>query len=317
MSSFPVGNVNLDTTFGALLVSALLSTTLWGVTCIQTYIYFSQKSRDRPIYKAIVALLFALDILDSALVAHFSYYYMVTHSANPLISLVPNWSCNVRSSVSFLSEFIIRMMFTIRVYKFSKKNLILIIWIISFSLIPMGITIFSTTDGFITHFFGKLWTSSAGSMIFIGSTVADLSIAISLCYLLHRSRTGFRRTDSLIRVLMMYTVNTGAIVALSGSIHIAIFVAIRPNLLHFIPYLILGKLHLNSYLASLNARETIREKFQNQDPILVESQFSPAMLGRARAGSIESGETRSGLGSTVPIPLSFSVASPSHRRNSL
>ncbi|TFK66415.1 hypothetical protein BDN72DRAFT_148293 [Pluteus cervinus] len=49
-------------------------------------------------------------------------------------------------------------------------------------------------------------------------TLTGLSIAISLCYLLHRSRTGFLRTDSTIRVLMVYTVNTGGIVALGALV---------------------------------------------------------------------------------------------------
>jgi hypothetical protein len=66
---------------------------------------------------------------------------------------------------------------------------------------------------------------------FAAGTSSDLSVALALCYLLRGSRTGFQRfvdashdfqtmiqnillrTDSLIRVLMMYTVNTGLIVA--------------------------------------------------------------------------------------------------------
>lgn len=68
---------------------------------------------------------------------------------------------------------------------------------------------------------------------FAAGTLSDLSVAIALCVLLFRARTGFRkytnsiiqtgcidsntiiltRTDSLIKSLVAYTVNTGLIVA--------------------------------------------------------------------------------------------------------
>ncbi|OBZ77094.1 hypothetical protein A0H81_03488 [Grifola frondosa] len=43
---------------------------------------------------------------------------------------------------------------------------------------------------------------------FAAVLTADFIIAISLCWLLARHRTGFQRTDSIIRILMLYSVNT-------------------------------------------------------------------------------------------------------------
>ncbi|TFK72649.1 hypothetical protein BDN72DRAFT_304172 [Pluteus cervinus] len=311
-SSLPDGNVNLDTTFGALLIGGLVSTALWGVTCVQTYTYFTQSSRDRPAYKAIILFLFAMDTFDSVLTGHFLYDYMVTHSADPLPSLFLTWSFNVRATVSFGSDFTIRMMFAMRVYKFSNKNLVPTTWIVTFSLIALGSGLFSIVKGFQVHSLARLHELlNAISVIFAATVAADLGITISLCYLLHKSRTGFRRTDSLIRVLMMYTINTGAISVLDGSIIMGIAITMPQNFLYDIPYLPLGKLHLNSYLACLNAREAIRERFQMQDPIFMESQI----LGRGRAPSIESGGTDSG--SAGPTGLPSSVVGPEHRPSSL
>ena len=41
------------------------------------------------------------------------------------------------------------------------------------------------------------------------STVTDVLLTSILVYSLHKSRTGIKRTDSMINVLIMYAVNTG------------------------------------------------------------------------------------------------------------
>ncbi|TFK72643.1 hypothetical protein BDN72DRAFT_835949 [Pluteus cervinus] len=275
-SSLHFRQANLDTSPGPVLIGGLISTALWGVTCVQTYTYFTRKSRDGPAYKAIIAFLFVLDVLDSVLLGHFLYFYLITHSTNPIASLPPPWSCTGRGIVSFLSDFIIRMMFGIRVYKFSQKNLILIIWITMISLIPFAFGLYSMSMAFQIHSYAHLEPpySIAVYVIFSANVVADLSIAISLCYLLYRSRTGFRRTDLLIRTLMVYTVNTGVIVALDTTFLLTTFVTMPQSLIYDIPYLPLVKLHLNAYLACLNAREAIQEKLQMQDLIFVESELT-------------------------------------------
>ncbi|KAF4569431.1 hypothetical protein EYR40_008412 [Pleurotus pulmonarius] len=65
----------------------------------------------------------------------------------------------------------------------------------------------------------------------------DVVIAFSLCVLLHRSRTGFQRSDSMINKLIA--------VAPTTFLYIAFFFC-------------LGRLYSNSLLATLNARKMIR-----------------------------------------------------------
>ena len=76
-------------------------------------------------------------------------------------------------------------------------------------------------------------------LIFAAGTASDLSVAIAMCVLLSGARTGFRkyeyslfqitfkrlteyliliRTDSLIKSLIVYSINTGSIVAYVPSI---------------------------------------------------------------------------------------------------
>lgn len=58
---------------------------------------------------------------------------------------------------------------------------------------------------------GHQWMSYYPLSVYTGT---DTIIAASLCYLLYTNRTGYRRTDSLLNTLMLYTVNTGIITSI-------------------------------------------------------------------------------------------------------
>ncbi|KLO19733.1 hypothetical protein SCHPADRAFT_898677 [Schizopora paradoxa] len=91
--------------------------------------------------------------------------------------------------------------------------------------------------------------------------MADLSIAAALCYHLAKSRgTHYIRTNSLVTSLMQYTIQTGLFAAFWSAGSILTF-GIRPQTeLPLIFYLPLSKVYVNALLASLNARESLREK---------------------------------------------------------
>ncbi|TFK72628.1 hypothetical protein BDN72DRAFT_302904 [Pluteus cervinus] len=271
-SSVSFTRTSLDKDLGALLIGGLVAMALWGVTCIQTYQYFTRKSLDGPAFKTKIAFLSALDIVDSTLTAHILYHYMVANYSNPLALLSEIWSA--LAGVTTVSDFIIRTMFTLRVYKFGNKNLIVTAWITILSLTGFVSGVYITIEAARTDSFMRLQRLSAVMCLnFASSNLADLTIAISLCYLLSRSRTGFRRTDSILRVLILYTMNTGLIVALDTSLLLAAYVMLPQSFVFFGFYFPLSKLYLSSYLAGLNARAALRDRLQNEGPLSINSQF--------------------------------------------
>lgn len=98
---------------------------------------------------------------------------------------------------------------------------------------------------------------------FATGAASDLSVTLASSWLLVKSRTGFRRTDTIINTLMLYTVNTGLIVSIDAALSLITYVAMPDNFVFLGFYLLLSKLYLNSYLAMLNARDDLREKFNN------------------------------------------------------
>ncbi|KAG0705845.1 hypothetical protein DFH29DRAFT_765923, partial [Suillus ampliporus] len=87
-----------------------------------------------------------------------------------------------------------------------------------------------------------------GSLAFI-----DIVIASSLCYLLATSHTGFAGTDSLIKNVMGYIINTGCLTSIS-SMAVMITCAVMPKNFNFLGLeFFVAKLYVNSFLALLNA----------------------------------------------------------------
>lgn len=62
-------------------------------------------------------------------------------------------------------------------------------------------------------------------MVNATGALTDTCIALALCYLLRRGRTGFRRTDTVVNRLVVVTVNTGLVTGVFGALGF-IFVSI-------------------------------------------------------------------------------------------
>jgi len=111
-----------------------------------------------------------------------------------------------------------------------------------------------TSLGIIYNTYSKFFQISYLLYLGFGSAVvADATIASALCIVLAKSRTGFRRTDSLVNILLVYTINTGL---LTGIVAVLCFIlyAVMLDTYIFI------KLYLNALLATLNARSNLRDQ---------------------------------------------------------
>lgn len=101
--------------------------------------------------------------------------------------------------------------------------------------------------------------SSVLYLNFATCVAGDLSVTLSLIWLLVKSRTGFRRTDNVIDTIMLYTVNTAFIVGIDSAISAITYLIMPSNFIFMAFYLLTSKLYLNAYLAMLNARDDMRK----------------------------------------------------------
>ncbi|KAG5718858.1 hypothetical protein E4T56_gene6370 [Termitomyces sp. T112] len=249
-----------NNTLGAILVGGLLSMALWGVTCSQTFTFFTRNPRDSSLFKALIAFLWMLDTFDSVLNCHILYFYLVSNYLNPLAITRPIWSVMIHVAITSISDFLIRSMFAQRFYRLSKGNLIITTWIMAVSTLDLVCGFVITAKAFGISSYAELDELSTWFYInFASGTASDFSVALSLSWMFVRSRTGFRRTDDLVNTLMTYTVYTGLIVGIDAALGMIFYTVMPSNFIFLAFYLLLSKLYLNSYLAVLNARDGLRK----------------------------------------------------------
>ncbi|KAG6376572.1 hypothetical protein JVT61DRAFT_1550 [Boletus reticuloceps] len=88
----PILPFSVDNTLGALLIGSLVAAAFWGVTSVQTYIYYHRYPDDPLFLKLVVVVLWILDTFDACLTSHIAYHYLVTNYMNPKSIAIPVWT---------------------------------------------------------------------------------------------------------------------------------------------------------------------------------------------------------------------------------
>ncbi|KAL5505087.1 hypothetical protein ACEPAH_7750 [Sanghuangporus vaninii] len=259
------GDTSYDNSIGAILIGGFISIFLYGVTCLQVFIYYQRYPRDKRSVKNFVYLIWAIDSFDAVLAVQICYYYLVSNYANPLAISSPVWSLKLHVLITSVSDFIVRSLFVRRIYTLSHGNKLIAISILALSVIDLVVGIIITVRAFgIPTFAGLTAVTKLFYLNFATNITADMAVASILSYYLWINRTGSRRTDSLVKKLVLYTVNTGFITVIDALLGLICY-AVMPTTLVFIAfYLNLSKFYVNSYLASLNVRKTLLLSMKGQ-----------------------------------------------------
>jgi len=265
----------IDNTLGALFLGNLTAAILYGVTCVQTFMYFQNYSRDTLSLRITVFFLWICDTVHIAIVTHSVYFYAVTNFSNPLALGDATVSVMSHLIITSISDITIRYVFGRRLWQLSGGNVPLAISIGVTSLVVFCSSMAFTSLGIRYKAYSKFYKISYLLYLALGSgVVVDTIMALALCIVLAKSRTGFRRTDSLINVLMMYTINTGlltSIVALLGLI----MYAVMPQTYACLAIIFnLSKLYFNALLATLNARSGLRDQMNRPITVLPVSEIA-------------------------------------------
>ncbi|KAK0201665.1 hypothetical protein DFS33DRAFT_1349111 [Desarmillaria ectypa] len=274
--------MGLDSTYGSAFVGLIAASILYGVMLIQTCIYFNRNDSRDPVYvRSAVALLCILDTVHLILCIMTLYWHLITNFSNVSSLDHLTWSMNVQTGFNGFIALIVECVFARRVYILSR-NIFITTTIVVLSCFHFGLGIVFTLKSFRLGSMGEfqqlIWVTSAGNG---SSAAADILIAASLCFYLYRSRTGYSRTDSLISTLIVYSVTTGLVSSLIGIVIVITF-AVMPNNYIWLAFCwVGGKCYVNSFLASLNCRCSLREKAaQSSDKTFTHlSHFQAASAG--------------------------------------
>ncbi|KAL0057475.1 hypothetical protein AAF712_015511, partial [Marasmius tenuissimus] len=90
------------------------------------------------------------------------------------------------------------------------------------------------------------------------AAAGDVYITGALSFLLHRSRTGFPRSDVIITRLIHFTVNTGLLTTCCAVGSLVSILAAPTTFVYIAFFFTIGRLYANSLMCTLNARSYIR-----------------------------------------------------------
>ncbi|KAH8995517.1 hypothetical protein EDB86DRAFT_1095667 [Lactarius hatsudake] len=264
MSGHAVADIR--NTYGCTFIGLIISVMLFGITTLQTWIYYwKYGNRDQKALKLFIAVVFLLDALHTSLCVYSIYWYLVLNFGNVEILDVSLWAMNVQVDVNTLIDYMVQLFYARRVYIVGGSVIIpIIIVIFGTACLTLGLvfTVRVTTI--------RLWSRYASlipvTCIGLGSAVAaDILIAVSMCWFLYHKRTGFARTDSVIMTLMTYSVQSGLLTSVF-TCAVLISFAIAPSTMYsYMLFFPMSKFYANSLLAMLNSRDYVRSRSESTD----------------------------------------------------
>ncbi|KZT68544.1 hypothetical protein DAEQUDRAFT_727637 [Daedalea quercina L-15889] len=251
---------SLDNLLGATFIGIILSTVIYGITCLQVYLYYTQYCRnDGRAVKLFVAFLMTLDTFHVALLATVYYYYTVTHFGDFVTLQADTWSLSAQVTVGGFLSCLVQFFFAYRLYNFSGKQLWLPTSICIISLGQLGTSTAYTAVGWTNRFFNE---SQKATPYVTAGLVCDIAcdslIAASMIYFLRKKRTMFHKTQMALDLMITYTLNTCLLTTVFTVICFITWYTETDTLIYSIFYFILVRLYSCSLVSTLNTRDNIK-----------------------------------------------------------
>ncbi|KAG6915483.1 hypothetical protein DXG01_011314 [Tephrocybe rancida] len=106
----------LDNTVGALLLGAVGAAFLYGFTTLQTFWYFHRWSKDSPLHRYSVGILWFLDTVHLAFVVHAVYTYIATGFGQFAGLEIMLWSVKAQIAINVIVVLMVQSLYSYRVW---------------------------------------------------------------------------------------------------------------------------------------------------------------------------------------------------------
>ncbi|KAE9410648.1 hypothetical protein BT96DRAFT_871622 [Gymnopus androsaceus JB14] len=269
--------IPLDSSLGALFIGIILSTAVYGVTCLQAYNYFMHHSfNDRWFLKLFVIVLWVVDTLHVALLAIFYYGYTVTNFGDYEFLAKVYWPLTIQVLIGDIITVAIHMFFACRIYLLSGKKLVIPSAICLIDLAQFC-ECFKRPRVFLNVHVMDLALATAKNCnlllncpqflnlgllpISIGMT-DDTIVTASMIYYLRKSRSSFKQTNHIVNTLVTYTINTGLLTTIF-TLACLLLLSIQDSptsLIFALFFFIEVRLYTCSFMSVLNSRTALRER---------------------------------------------------------
>ncbi|KAH9022159.1 hypothetical protein EDB85DRAFT_379932 [Lactarius pseudohatsudake] len=253
-SESPVASPDVIKLAAPLLFGPVFNWLLYGVLCVQIYVYSYNFPMDRRSIKFLVYFVFLLDTIQTALTGADMYYWFVAGFGNVERLGTSHFTPIDIAVITTVISFIVQGYFCYRIWVLNERSS-WICWVIAVAAVTQLLAAmwacaksFTAENHVISKTGVYLWA--------ISSALADILIAVAMTLLLRRASSNFS-SFVLIRVVRL-TIETNALTATLAITTLVLFAAF-PNELYLVYTVeILGKVYSNTLLVSLNNRIYLR-----------------------------------------------------------
>ncbi|KAJ7708770.1 hypothetical protein B0H17DRAFT_1324896 [Mycena rosella] len=261
----PLTQAQFSETYGGSLICCMVSLPIYGISLLQVHMYYMNYPLDNKWIKIMVALLVIFESAHTWMTCHTVYHYSILSYSNPLSLIDGEWSVYTANALGIPIVLLIQIYFSRMVYLLAHKKWKLLVIIVFGLLIvaQIGFGIYTCVERFKIWELPKLKALVYPALVPLYGirVVSDAITAGALCLVLYDAtiHTLFHGSSKLFKTLIIYAMNrfilTTVVVIVQTSVLLAKPASIWAMVLEFITV----HLYVNSLLATLNARKSLRE----------------------------------------------------------
>ncbi|KAI0280489.1 hypothetical protein BGY98DRAFT_320842 [Russula aff. rugulosa BPL654] len=241
-----------------ILFGPMINWALYGVLCVQTYVYSYNFRDDRRLLKIMVYFVFLLETVQTALTGADVYYWFIAGFGDLEGLKKSRFSpIDIPTMDAFIS-LIVQVFFCYRIWTLSKR-----LW--WFCIVIAILSVTQTTGAL----WGGLKSAALGKyavfkpslyLWLITSAAVDILIAVTMTCLLRRSRDNENRCSHYVlpRIARL-TVETNTLTTTIAIVSLALYIGFPNDIYYACPTAVIGKLYSNTLLVTLNNRIYFRD----------------------------------------------------------
>ncbi|KAN0073598.1 hypothetical protein V8E55_012205 [Tylopilus felleus] len=247
-----------DTTIGTLLVGIFLNTYLYGLVTYQFAVYYRTKFNDRPTTRYMVFFLFILDTFHSASVIYMAWNYAVTNYNNPAALGLTVWPYSFTPLATALAALVTQVYLGFRIWRLTNSKFLYRVAILL--AIPSFILgLMCSVEAWAIRFLSELPRLTPLVIAWLSmQVVVDTFITTTLVIVFSRSRTGFKKTDTILNRFIRAAVQTGLFVGIFSLGDLITFIVLPNTNLYGMFAIPIGRIYSNTLLDTLLTREMLK-----------------------------------------------------------
>ncbi|KAJ7182488.1 hypothetical protein C8R43DRAFT_6088 [Mycena crocata] len=265
--------IDAATAVGPVFIANILNWMLMGTLIMQVYTYYQKFRTDRMFIRILVYALLVVDITQTIMLTHHGWWALVAIWGRPDQLDVLTWSAAMMPLMCGIVSIMVQFFYAWRIWTLTKNKYVHGVAV----LIMLG----SLTQG-LGAIIGAIVSRENPTQSTLikmhsefevwwgGSLATDALITICMTYVLsqHKSRTTWKRSETMLTTLINRVVQTGAITVLCASVGVGLYLRFEHTTYHFVPAYILGKLYTNSLMLTLNLRRSRGQDNQTESNTL-------------------------------------------------